>query len=242
MTALLLVFNLGYALSLFRYIQIKRTHQYRRALPWKMLTSVLFLAITLCFLIIASVPLPYGWLVLAGLLASLAGDYFLDMKYLDTERHDRLTFLGFGSFIVAHGFFTVAILSIPALQLPLSALLLIGLLALVFAVLVIATEKLFGLNFGRFKMISFGYGLVLSGITLLAGFAMLQSELTPQAMSGLRILFAGLVLFVLSDLVLSHTYFGDNKHTTPYIIANYLLYYGAQWLIAWSVGAMAAVI
>ena len=50
----------------------------------------------------------------------------------------------------------------------------------------------------------------------------------------LNLFFIGAVLFALSDLVLSGTYFGVGKDRPADLIANYLLYYPAQYLIALS--------
>ena len=50
----------------------------------------------------------------------------------------------------------------------------------------------------------------------------------------LNCFFAGAVLFTLSDLVLSGTYFGEGKDRPVDIILNYILYYSGQFLIALS--------
>ena len=49
----------------------------------------------------------------------------------------------------------------------------------------------------------------------------------------LNIIFIGSILFALSDLVLSGTYFGGKERPVD-IILNYLTYYPAQFLIAFS--------
>ena len=42
------------------------------------------------------------------------------------------------------------------------------------------------------------------------------------------------MLFAISDLVLSGTYFGKGKERPIDLLLNYLFYYGAQFVIAWS--------
>ena len=54
---------------------------------------------------------------------------------------------------------------------------------------------------------------------------------TSPAGSGLTLLLAGSVLFLLSDLVLSMTYF-QTKDSKAIIAVNHLLYYMAQYAIA----------
>ena len=49
----------------------------------------------------------------------------------------------------------------------------------------------------------------------------------------LNLIFIGSILFALSDLVLSGTYFGGKERPVD-IILNYLTYYPAQFLIALS--------
>ena len=46
--------------------------------------------------------------------------------------------------------------------------------------------------------------------------------------------FAGGILFALSDLILSGTFFGEGKERSVDLILNYLTYYGGQFLIAFS--------
>jgi len=47
--------------------------------------------------------------------------------------------------------------------------------------------------------------------------------------------FIGALLFLLSDLVLSGTYFGTGKRRPVDVILNHILYYAGQFLIAGSV-------
>ncbi len=49
------------------------------------------------------------------------------------------------------------------------------------------------------------------------------------------IMSAGGILFLLSDLVLSGTYFGEGKNKPSYVVVNHALYYGAQFCIASSI-------
>ena len=50
----------------------------------------------------------------------------------------------------------------------------------------------------------------------------------------LNLFFIGAVLFAVSDLVLSGTYFGEGKERPVDFILNYVAYYGGQFLIAFS--------
>ena len=48
-------------------------------------------------------------------------------------------------------------------------------------------------------------------------------------------MFIGGILFAISDLVLSGTYFGEGKERPIDFILNYITYYGAQFTIAFSI-------
>ena len=87
------------------------------------------------------------------------------------------------------------------------------------------------LHYGKMKGIVIGYGVLLFSTVLLSGsLAMANGWQNPT----LNLFFAGGVLFALSDLVLSGTYFGVGKERPVDIISNYILYYGGQFLIAYS--------
>ena len=76
------------------------------------------------------------------------------------------------------------------------------------------------------------YGGLLFAMTLMAGSLAL---LHGWQEANLNMMFIGGILFAVSDLVLSGTYFGTG-HDKPFdIIANYISYYGAQFVIALSI-------
>ena len=52
--------------------------------------------------------------------------------------------------------------------------------------------------------------------------------------TGLLILFIGAVLFAVSDLILNLTYFAEGHEKPIDIISNSIIYYVAQYLIAFS--------
>ena len=51
-------------------------------------------------------------------------------------------------------------------------------------------------------------------------------------LTGYDLFFIGGVLFMISDLILNGTYFGEGKERPVDIATNYLTYYSAQFLIA----------
>ena len=92
-------------------------------------------------------------------------------------------------------------------------------------------EKPMKLNFGRMKPVVIAYGVMLFSMVLIAGsFALCYSWKEPM----LNLMFLGGILFAVSDLILSGTYFGQGRERPIDIILNYLTYFPAQFFIAWS--------
>ena len=92
-------------------------------------------------------------------------------------------------------------------------------------------EKPLKLKYGKFKLISFCYALCLFGTCSFSLFLAIQNGFQIQT---LNMIFIGAILFAVSDLVLSGTYFGENKDRPIDFILNYITYYGAQFTIAFS--------
>ena len=102
-------------------------------------------------------------------------------------------------------------------------------LAILSAGLVVALEKPLKLEYGKMKAAVAVYGLMLFSTVYVSGGLFLLYGGTA-----LLIFFIGSVLFALSDLVLSGTFFGTGKERPIDLASNYVLYYGGQYLIAFS--------
>ena len=200
--------------------------------------TVIKAAVSVCFIL--------SWLVLShahctafssllggGLLLGLLGDIWLDLKYCYKEDSDFYTRAGFLSFGIGHAFYMAAIVAgtVGGFK-PLSILPSVG-VAVVAALVVYFGEKAMGLKYGKFKVISAVYGAVLFGMTAFAFFSALFAGLKQNP--HLVLMAIGGVLFVISDLILSGTYFGQGKDRPVDIITNHVTYYAAQFVIAASV-------
>ena len=62
--------------------------------------------------------------------------------------------------------------------------------------------------------------------------SMMTAYITKFKLSAWIVMSVGALLFLLSDLVLSGMYFGENKNTKGNIILNHTLYYAAQFCMA----------
>ncbi len=169
-----------------------------------------------------------GALLIAGLALGMLGDVWLDLKYVYPADGDFWTYMGFCVFLFGHLFYigaVIALVGVSGLTFGLAAL------GAVLAVLFVHVgEKPMGLHYGEFKTISAIYAAVLFFDTV---FILASAVQTGNA--GLVIMGAGAAFFLLSDLILSGTYFGTGKDKSVHITLNHLLYYVGQYMIAMAI-------
>ena len=224
----------GGAVVLALYLAEKLRRYSVKAVLLKGLCSALFVSLAVCAWYQSAkggTLRPLGLFVIPGLLFGLLGDIWLDLKYVFPERDEPFTYAGFASFAVGHVLYCTGLClqfapgdrpSIIWLPLLLAALAGLGTAAL---------EKPMKLRYGKFKLIVAAYGILLFSTLLLSGSLALfhgGREIT------LNLFFAGALLFAASDLILSGTYFGEGKERPVDLLLNYLTYYSAQFLIAFS--------
>ena len=172
----------------------------------------------------------FAALIIGGLTVGSIGDAMLDLKVIYKEHSDIYTYAGMGSFGAGHFFFIAAIITFAGS----SAIKMISalIISVIAALVIYYTEKIMGLNYGKFKLISAAYGFVLffmTALAILSGFPRVTGS-NPLLVMGI-----GGVLFIISDLILTHTYFGTNKDKPIHIIINHISYYLAQFIIASSI-------
>lgn len=222
------------AILLFCYVREKLKGCTLRAVLLKTSVSVTFLAVAVCAWYATAArgkPEAVGIFVILGLLFGLLGDIWLDLKYVYPAQDAVYTYAGFTVFGIGHVLYlTGMILRFCPRGKEWHAIVPI-LLGAVLSVGNALLEKPMKLRYGRFKPIVIAYGVLLFS-TLLVSFSL--ALLHRWRETALNLIFAGGVLFALSDLVLSGTYFGEGKDRAVDIILNYLTYYPAQFLIAYS--------
>ena len=176
----------------------------------------------------------FAALIGGGLIMGLLGDIWLDLKFCYEKDEDFYTKMGFLSFAIGHFFYVAAVvLGVKGEGFkPLAILPALG-VALVAALVVFFGEKAMKLHYGAYKMISTLYGAVLFFMAAFAFFAALFAGLKENV--HLVVMAIGGVLFILSDLILSGTYFGEGKRRPVDVITNHVFYYVAQFVIAASV-------
>ena len=201
----------------------------------KAMTSVCFI---LCWLVLAKQNMnDFAMFLGGGLLFGLLGDIWLDLKFCYPQDDDLYTKLGFSSFAVGHFFYIAAIVfGVSGGFRPLALACAAG-VAVIAALVVFFGEKAMKLHYGAYKMISTLYGALLFLMTAFAIFTAVFAGVKENL--HLLVMGIGGVFFVISDLILSGTYFGEGKNRPVDVITNHVTYYLAQFLIALSLAFMA---
>ncbi len=173
----------------------------------------------------------FGIFVIVGLLFGLLGDIWLHLKYVFKEEDSIFTKLGFLVFGIGHVFYISGMISnfyngenVLYLILPI----VVAILSVGF---VLILEKPMKVKYGSLKPVVIAYSFIL--------FLMMSYGISFAIMKGfenwtLNFMAIGGILFVASDLILSGTYFGEGKDRPIDIVINSVLYYIAQFVIAFS--------
>lgn len=197
------------------------------ALYAKAIASCCFIATALAAMNRNRVFLEFGTLILAGLILGMLGDIWLDLKWIYLQDKDLYLYAGFISFLLGHLCFITAIFrSAPWNSF---SIIMSIVLALVIGLIALLMEKPLKMKYGKFKLIVFLYSCTLA-LTMTA--SMMTAYITKFKLTAWIVMSVGALLFLLSDLVLSGMYFGENKNTKGNIILNHTLYYAAQFCMA----------
>lgn len=171
-------------------------------------------------------------LIAVGLLCGMVGDIILDLKVIYPNNDNYYLNTGMGSFFLGHIFYIIAFSllidanindynsTVQMFGCTIPLLITIG-VAIVLTVGTILSSRMMGLKFGKFLWQTVGYTFILN--------CSMVYTLVLSIMGGsLWLAFVGMVLFLLSDVVLSFQYFGGKLEDKKLIAVNHALYYAAQ--------------
>lgn len=173
----------------------------------------------------------YAGFIIFGLQLGLSGDIWLDLKWIYEKDMRHFLYAGFFSFMLGHACYIAAVYKFCGNWTVFTALFPVVPSIGVTVFNALFGEKLFKVNFGKFKPIVTLYGFILSMTLFTSQSAMLASSFSPQWI----LMTVGGLCFLISDAVLSEMYFAKGKNTGKNIIINHLFYYAAQFSIASSI-------
>ena len=209
---------------------------YQRRLGFS-IKNLLFKSVSsLCYLLTAVFALidnvnarTYGSLIIMGGALGLVGDILLDLKGI--YKNDERVYLkgGFIFFLVGHIFYIAAI--VYSLKLKWWIVLLGAAVSAVIGVLTVLSANLMKVHYGAYRRIVAVYVAFLAMTTVMSATAMIVSSFEK----GYVLMAVGSLLFLLSDAVLSNTFFGRGKDKKHHLFINHFLYYAGQYLIAASI-------
>lgn len=235
-------------LALFCVVRDRRSSA--TAIAFKTVTSMMFIAVSVAAILSRpawSVPLVPALLLIGGLVCGLVGDITLDFKIflkgLSYDRAERdadiMTYLGMAAFGVGHVLYiTAGALRLGGGRMCLlwSALIAVGLVAAIFALSVDVMK----MRFGKFLIPSVCYAFLLSWFVV---FSIWTLAIVGATTANILMLL-GAIFFIVSDLILSMTYFSKpedyqktgmlHPESKLMIVSNHVTYYVAQFLIALS--------
>lgn len=218
----ILTFFMILSLSLLLVITYKVPYS-----PWRILSktlcSILFITLAIIAFLQTSAPKGYSLPLLIGLFMSGIGDVLLGFSDQKPLKANKLFASGVIAFSLAHIAFSIAFSSLGHIP---SVLYFIIPFATLFLFYLLTANHFFDFQ-GFRRLISF-YSFVISCMLLIGIFSSYQLTMSYQ-----YFILAGVILFVVSDIILCFYYFFYQKHKLITTF-NLLCYYIAQLFLALS--------
>lgn len=226
-----IVLTLGATMSLIFCINRAKGFSIKN-LMLKSVSSLCYL-LTAVFAVISNPEATvYGSLIIFGGALGLVGDILLDLKGIYKKDESAYLKGGFIFFLVGHIFYSSA--TIYSLKIKWWIVLICIGTALIFSYLNLLSSKVMKVHFGAYRTIVFIYTTFLALSMSLA----IASAIITKFSAGYTVLAVGLIMFTLSDAILSGTFFGRNKDKPFHFFINHATYYAGQYLIAASIMLM----
>lgn len=217
------------AVTYFCYEKVKAYSL--KAVLIKTVCSLLFIALA-TYSIFKTGYHHFSPFAILALVVGMLGDIFLEMKYVFKEKDKEFTYAGFIAFGLGHILYITGLFLEFYRQQNVLYAIIPFVFGLLMAVICLLIEKPFKLEYRSYKYIVFIYALSLfSDLGVAFSFALMTNF---QHIS-LILIFVGMSLFALSDLVLNNTYFGKGHEKPIDLVSNTFMYYVAQNLIAFAI-------
>ena len=214
-------------LLLLGYILICCRKRNVLGLEVKSLVSVFYISTAAMAIMERPENCKYGLMIMIGGVMGLLGDVYLDQKWIHLNHKEKYLILGFLNFGIGHLFYITAVITnvgFEAKDFIIPAVAAIGV-----PVFNEILSKPLKQDFGKFRLIVFVYGGVLSFMMGTAISAYLKTGSTAYLIYAI-----GGVSFLVSDIVLSAIYFtpNDRKVTEGRFVINIVTYYIGKYLIS----------
>ncbi len=173
-------------------------------------------------------PALSGACIIIGTVFGLIGDFVLDLKYVYKNDADKFLRFGFTSFSLGHVFYAIAVIYMFGLKI--ESLVIAAVCIALFALFVPFSQKKLNVKYGRFMKITVMY-LMAIGFTAGLSFGYFYTDTSKYTW----LFNTAMVLFLLSDALLSNLYFSTrekDRSNRVVIVLNHLFYYAAQYIIA----------
>lgn len=175
--------------------------------------------------------LRFMFFLVMGMIFGTMGDIALDLKYAHRRSEKVYTYAGFLAFLMGHIYYDTALINEFYIKGNALHIIIPVVVSVLVAAATILGEKLMGLEYGQYKGIVFLYSIFLVSF---GAFSLSMCILHGFKNKGLNMILAGSVFFMISDFILSGTYFGKGKSRPVDIVVNHLTYYIAQFAVALS--------
>lgn len=214
-------------ISVALFLSIRTVGANSHSLIFKTFASLMFVIIGALSIISGANP-KVKILFVLGLVFGLVGDILLDLKVMHPDSESTYLNSGMMMFGCGHVLYFLGIIIFVADKdvTGFGWVLLSGLVfSLIVGALIVKFAPNLKMNFTGYKIQNWLYSSVLIFMTIISvALAVVLPATIPLAV--------GFVLFLASDLVLSMQYFGGKQSSNGLTIANHVLYYVAQILIA----------
>lgn len=198
-------------------------------LIFKSVSSICYLLTAVFALISNSSAYTYGSLIIMGGALGLVGDILLDLKGIYKEQENIYLRGGFIFFLFGHIFYFCSV--IYTIKLKWWLVLIAAVISIAIGVGTILTANIMKVHYGAYRKIVAVYVSFLAMTSVVSVMAAIVSGFKKSYV----LMAIGSVLFLLSDVVLSNTFFGRGKDKKRHLFLNHFLYYAGQYLIAASV-------
>lgn len=224
---MLIIISLFILIFSVLYVHVKLKQPSILALKLKISTTFFILIFAIYSTYISEQHFNFGFVVILCLILGLIADVFLELRFIYPKDRDRYTFCGFFSILLGLIIYCFYFISKNHLaMIEISCIFAVGGLVVF---LVLSTESILKLNFGKFRIIVSVIAFILSLVIVLTLWIGLINLLLSFIFFGVGMLFV-----LISSFIFLQLYFGRTEKKWM-IISHYLLYFCGQYILVYSI-------